>query len=120
MGARGGEGVMVVLVTMDDAERRTASRSRFAGGQVAKVLARLGSPTYDVDGRRLEREVHEALAQFRTQSREQARGASRSAERSRASGHAARRDQLNGSNVTAAGRPGRIRPRRQRGMSLTR
>jgi hypothetical protein len=96
---------MVVPVTMDEAERRTAPRSRFAGGKVAEVLARLGSPTSDVDGRRLEREVHEALAQFRTQSREQAR---------------ARRDQLNGSNVTAAGRPGRIRPRRRRGMSLTR
>jgi hypothetical protein len=111
---------MVVPVTTDEAERRTAPRSRFAGGQVAKVLARLGSPTYDVDGRRLEREVHEALVQLRTQSREQARGASRSAERSRASGHAARRDQLNGSNVTAAGRPGGIRPRRQSRMSLTR
>jgi phage tail tape-measure protein len=111
---------MIVPVTMDEVERRTAPRSRFAGGQVAKVLARLGSPAYDVDGIRLEREVHEALVQLRTQSREQARGASRSAERSRASRHAARRDQLNGSNVTAAGRPGRIRPRRQRGMSLTR
>jgi hypothetical protein len=31
--------------------------------------------------RRLERELHEALAQFRTQSGEQARGASRSSER---------------------------------------
>jgi hypothetical protein len=74
---------MVVPVTMDEAERRTAPtpRSRFAGGQVAEVLARLGSPTSDVDGRRLEREVHEALAQFRTQSRERARGASPSAER---------------------------------------
>ena len=56
---------MVVPVTMDEAERRTAPRSRFAGGQVAKVLARLGSPTSDVDGRRLEREVHEALATSR-------------------------------------------------------
>jgi hypothetical protein len=64
---------MVVPVTMDEAERRTAPRSRFAGGKVAEVLARLGSPASDVDGRRLEREVHEALAQFRTQSREQAR-----------------------------------------------
>jgi hypothetical protein len=72
---------MVVPVTMDEAKRRTAPRSRFAGGQVAEVLARLGSPTSDVDGRRLEREVREALAQFRTQSRERARGASRSAER---------------------------------------
>jgi hypothetical protein len=69
MGARGGEGVVVVPVTMDEAERRTAPRSRFAGGKVAEVLARLGSPTSDVDGRRLEREVHEALAQFRTRSR---------------------------------------------------
>jgi hypothetical protein len=81
MGARGGEGVMVVPVTMDEVERRSAPRSRFAGGKVAEVLARLGSPTSDVDGRRLEREVHEALAQFRTRSRERARGASRSAER---------------------------------------
>jgi hypothetical protein len=39
----------------------------------------------------------------------------RGSERSRASRHAARRDHLNGSNVTAAGRPGRIRPRRRRG-----
>jgi hypothetical protein len=95
---------MVVPVTMDEAERRTAPRSRFAGGQVAEVLARLGSPTSDVDGRRLEREVHEALAKFRTQSREQAR----------------RRDQLNSPDVTAAGRPGSTRPRRRSGMSLTR
>jgi hypothetical protein len=111
---------MIVPVTMDEVERRTARRSRFAGGQVAKVLARLGSPAYDVDGIRLEREVHEALVRLRTQSPEQAPGASRSAERSRASRHAARRNQLNDSNVTAAGRPGRIRPRRQRGMSPTR
>jgi hypothetical protein len=83
-------------------------------------LARLGSPAYDVDGILLEREVHEALVRLRTQSPEQAPGASRSAERSRASRHAARRNQLNDSNVTAAGRPGRIRPRRQRGMSPTR
>jgi hypothetical protein len=81
MGARGGEGVVVVAVTMDEAERRTASRSRFAGGKVAEVLAGLGATASDVDGRRLEREVHEALARLRTQSREQARGASRSAER---------------------------------------
>jgi hypothetical protein len=72
---------MVVPVMMDEAERRTAPRSRFAGGQVAEVLARLGSPASDVDGRRLEREVREALAQFRTRARERARGASRSAER---------------------------------------
>jgi hypothetical protein len=73
--------VVVVPVTMDQAERRTAFRSRFAGGQVAEVLARLGSPASDVDGRRLEREVHEALARLRTQSREHARGKSLSAER---------------------------------------
>jgi hypothetical protein len=72
---------MVVPVMMDEAERRATPRSRFAGGQVAEVLARLGSPASDVDGRRLEREVREALAQFRTRSRERARGASRSAER---------------------------------------
>jgi hypothetical protein len=79
--ARGGEGVVVVPVTMDEAERRTASRSRFAGGKVAEILARLGSPASDVDGRRLEREVHQALARFRTQAREQPGRASRSAER---------------------------------------
>jgi hypothetical protein len=45
MGAHGGEGVMIVPVTMDEVERRTAPRSRFAGGQVAKVIgaARVGS-----------------------------------------------------------------------------
>jgi hypothetical protein len=64
---------MVVPVMMDEAERRAASRSRFAGGKVAEGLGRLGSPTSDVDGRRLEREVREALAQLRTRSREQAR-----------------------------------------------
>jgi len=81
MCARGGEGVMMVPVTMDEVERRTTPRSGFAGARVAEVLARLGSPASDVSGRRLEREVHEALAWLRTQSREQARGASRSPER---------------------------------------
>jgi hypothetical protein len=81
MCARGGEGVMMVPVTMDEVERRTTPRSRFAAGQVAEVLARFGSPASDVSGRRLEREVHKALARLRTQSREQARGASRSPER---------------------------------------
>jgi hypothetical protein len=70
-----------MMVTMDEGERRTALRSRFAGGQVAGVLARLGSPASDVNGRRLEREVHKALARLRTRSREQARGASRSPQR---------------------------------------
>jgi hypothetical protein len=74
--------VTTVPVTINQAEGRTAAtRSRFAGGQVAAVLARLGSPASDVDGRRLEREVHEALARFRTQSREQPRGAARSPHR---------------------------------------
>ncbi len=82
MCARGGTGVMLVPVTIDQAERhRTTHRSRFAGGQVAEILERLGSPASDVNGRRLEREVHEALARLRTQSREQARGASRSHQR---------------------------------------
>jgi hypothetical protein len=81
MCARGGERVMMVPVTIDQAERRTTPRSRFAGGQVAEILARLGSPASDVDGRRLEREVHEALARLRTQSREQARDASQSPQR---------------------------------------
>jgi hypothetical protein len=81
MCAPGGEEVMMVPVTMDQVERRATTRSRFAGGQVAEVLARLGSPASDVDGRRLEREVHEALARLRTQSRERARGASRSPKR---------------------------------------
>ena len=71
----------MVPVTMDQVERRVTTRSRFAGGQVAEVLARLGSPASDVDGRRLEREVHEALARLRTDSRERARGASRSPKR---------------------------------------
>ena len=81
MCARGGREVMMVAVRMDDVERRTALRSRFAGGQVAGVLARLGSPASDLNGRRLEIEVHEALARLRAQSRQQARGASRSAQR---------------------------------------
>jgi hypothetical protein len=81
MCAPGGEGVMMVPVTMDEVERRMTTRSRFAGGQVAQLLARLGSPASDVDGRRLEREVHKALARLRTESRERARGASRSPER---------------------------------------
>jgi hypothetical protein len=72
---------MMVPVTIDEVECRTTRRSRFAAGQVAEVLARLGSPASDVNGRRLEREVHEALARLRTQSRKQARGASRSSER---------------------------------------
>jgi hypothetical protein len=72
---------MMVPVTMDAVKRRTTSRSRSAAGEVAEILARLGSPASDVSGRRLEREVHEALARLRTQSREQARRASRSPER---------------------------------------
>jgi hypothetical protein len=72
---------MMVPVTMDAVKRRTTPRSRSAGGEVAEILARLGSPASDVSGRRLEREVHEALARLRAQSREQARRASRSAER---------------------------------------
>jgi hypothetical protein len=71
----------MVPVTMDQIERRATPGSRFAGGQVAAALARLGSPASDVTGRRLEREVHEALARLRKQSREQARGASRSHQR---------------------------------------
>jgi hypothetical protein len=81
MCARGGEGVMMVPVTMDSVNRRMTPRSRSAAGEVAEVLARLGSPASDVSGRSLEREVHEALARLRTQSREQARRASRSPER---------------------------------------
>jgi hypothetical protein len=73
---------MMVPVTIDQAERRrTTQPSRFAGGQVAEILARLGSPASEVNGRRLEREVHEALARLRTLSREPPRGASRSPRR---------------------------------------
>jgi hypothetical protein len=72
---------MMVAVKMDDVERRTALRSRFAGGQAAGVLARLGSPASDLNGRRLEIEVHAALARLRAQSRQQARGVSRPAQR---------------------------------------
>jgi hypothetical protein len=72
---------MLVPVTMDAAKRRTTPRSRSAAGEVAEILARLGSPASDVNGRRLEREVHEALTRLRTQSREQARPASRTPER---------------------------------------
>ena len=71
----------MVPVTIDNAERHTTPPSRFAGGQVAEILARLGSPASDLNGRRLEREVHAALARLRTPSREQPRGASRSARR---------------------------------------
>lgn len=66
---------------MDDVEGRTALRSRVEGGQVAGILARLGSPASELNGRRLEREVHEALTRLRKQSRQHARGASRSAQR---------------------------------------
>jgi hypothetical protein len=72
---------MMVPVTMDAVKRRTTPWSRSAAGEVAEILARLGSPASDVNGRRLEREVHEALARLRTQSREEARRASRSPER---------------------------------------
>jgi hypothetical protein len=72
---------MMVPVTMDAVKRRTTPRSRSVAGEVAEVLARLGSPASDVSGRRLEREVHEALARLQTQSRERARPASRSPER---------------------------------------
>jgi hypothetical protein len=72
---------MMVPVTKVAVKRRMTPRSRYAGGEVAAILARLGSPASDVNGRRLEREVHEALARLRTQSREQARRASRSPER---------------------------------------
>jgi hypothetical protein len=72
---------MMVPVTMDSVKRRTTPRSRSAGGEVAEILARLGSPASDVSGRRLEREVHAALARLRAQSREQAHSASRSPER---------------------------------------
>ena len=67
---------MMVPVTMDAVKRRTMPRSRFAAGEVAEILARLGSPASDVNGRRLEREVrevHEALARLRTRSRGEAR-----------------------------------------------
>jgi hypothetical protein len=72
---------MMVPVTMDAVKRRTRPRSSFAAGEVAEILARLGSPASDVNGRRLEREVHDALARLRAQSREEARRASRSPER---------------------------------------
>jgi hypothetical protein len=72
---------MMVPVTMDAVKRRTTPRSRSAAGEVAEILARLGSPASDVNGLRLEREVHAALARLRTQSREQARRASQSPER---------------------------------------
>jgi hypothetical protein len=72
---------MMVPLTKDAVKRRMTPRSRYAAGEVAAILARLGSPASDVNGRRLEREVHEALARLRTQSREQARRASRSPER---------------------------------------
>jgi hypothetical protein len=72
---------MMVPVTKDASKRRITPWSRYAAGEVAAILAQLGSPASDVNGRRLEREVHEALARLRTQSREQARRASRSPER---------------------------------------
>jgi hypothetical protein len=72
---------MMVPVTMDAVKRRTTPRSRSAAGEVAEILAQLGSPASDVNGRRLEREVHEALARLRTQSIEQARRAPQSPER---------------------------------------
>jgi hypothetical protein len=72
---------MMVPVTMDSVKRRTTPRSRFAAGEVAEILARLGSPASDVNGRRLEREVHQALARLRTQSSERARRTPRSPER---------------------------------------
>jgi hypothetical protein len=72
---------MMVPVTRDAVKRRTTPRSGFAAGEVAEILARLGSPAFDVNGRPLEREVHEALARLRAQSREEARRASRSPER---------------------------------------
>jgi hypothetical protein len=72
---------MMVPVTMDAVKRRTTPRSRSAASELAEILARLGSPASDVNGRRLEREVHEALARLRTQSSERARRASRSPER---------------------------------------
>jgi hypothetical protein len=72
----------MVPMTMDAAKRPTP-RSRSAAGEVAEVLARLGSPASDLQGRPLEREVHEALARLRTQlqSREQERRAPRSPDR---------------------------------------
>jgi hypothetical protein len=72
---------MMVPETMDAVQRRTTPRSRSAADEMAEILARLGSPASDVNGRQLEREVHEALARLRTQSHEQARRASRSPER---------------------------------------
>jgi hypothetical protein len=71
---------MMVPVTMDAGKRRTRPRSRSAAGDVAEVLAPLGSPVSAVNGRRLEREVHAALARLRAQLREEARRASRSPE----------------------------------------
>jgi hypothetical protein len=72
---------MTVPVTMDADKRRTTPQSRSAAGDMAEILARLGSPASDLNGPRLEREVHEALTRLRTQSREHARRAPRSAER---------------------------------------
>jgi hypothetical protein len=74
---------MMVPVTMDAVKRRTTPRSRSAAGEVTEILAPLGSPASDLNGRPLEREVHEALARLRTQlqSREQARRAPRPPER---------------------------------------
>src|SRR4051812_49635498 len=64
---------MMVPVTMDAVKRRTRPRSHSAAGDVAELLAPLGSPTSAVNGRRLEREVHAALARLRAQSRQEAR-----------------------------------------------
>jgi hypothetical protein len=74
---------MMMPVTMDAATPSTTAGSRSAASELTEILARLGSPASDVDGRPLEREVHEALTRLRTQlqAREQARRAPRPPER---------------------------------------
>jgi len=105
MCARGGERVMMVPVTIDQAERRMTPRSRFAGGQVAEILARLGSPASVLMG------VGSSVRCTRRW---------RGSERSRANKHATPRDHLNDSNVTAAVGPGRHPPAAPDGASPTR